>query len=207
LASEDVVKECCYEKKKKKTEWNTQGGPFKTTHRATVTKMVLPQFTKNRKVDFRMHLFKKTRGDKYDFIFGCDFLQGVGIDVINSRRMLAWDNIEVEMLNRNELKENNTEELRQICSEKERVMIIEPTPKIRDAQYKNPNLKEVAEENFELTGLQKKAFPKTLEKNEAAFQGKCGTWIGEPVERDYSRCVCTQYRMPVMAPRKERYKD
>ena len=74
LASEDVVKECCCEKKKKKTEWNTQGGPFKTTHRATVTKMVLPQFTKNRKVDFRMHLFKKTRGDKYDFILGCDFL-------------------------------------------------------------------------------------------------------------------------------------
>ena len=112
LANRAAVKHCCKNKKRDVMGWQTQVGSFETTHSATVTDIVLPQFTKSRKVSFEMYLFEKDSDDLYDFILGCDFQQEVGIDVLSSRRKIAWDNIEIEMLDRKKVKASSVEELK-----------------------------------------------------------------------------------------------
>ena len=97
LASRKAVKYCIENKKDKATNWTTQGGSFKTSAKATVKDIVLPQFTRSRKADFKMHLFEKEKGDTYDFILGYDFQQSIGIDVLNSKQKISWDRIEVDM--------------------------------------------------------------------------------------------------------------
>ena len=97
LASKRAVKYCKRNSQEKTTNWTTQGGSFKTKTKATISDIILPQFTKNRKINFDMHLFKKEEDDTYDFILGCDFRQAIGIDVMNSKGKIACDGIEVEM--------------------------------------------------------------------------------------------------------------
>ena len=63
LANEAIVANCTKNETKNETkndvEWSTQGGAFKTTRTATVQDIKLPQFTRNRSVEHKMHLFKK----------------------------------------------------------------------------------------------------------------------------------------------------
>ena len=100
-------------------------------------------------------------------------MQAIGLDILFSKEMLAWDGIEIDMLSRNALRENlhNIEELR----------TVEPKT-ILDEAYEKPNLEVVASEQTQLTGLKKEHFLKFLWSKEAAFQGKRGNWNGEPAE-------------------------
>ena len=100
-------------------------------------------------------------------------MQAIGLDILFCKSMLAWDGIEIGMLSRYELSRNleNVEELR----------TVEPKV-ILDAQYKKPNLEAVANEQKQLTGLQREIFLKFLISKEATFQGKRGDWNGNPVD-------------------------
>ena len=100
-------------------------------------------------------------------------MKAIGLDILFSKSMLAWDGIEIEMLSRNELSRNleNVEELRTV----EQKVIL-------DAQYEKPNLETVANDQKQLTGLQREMFLKFLVSKEAAFQGKRGDWNGNPVD-------------------------
>ena len=85
-----------------------------------------------------MHLFKKNKNDKYDFIFGRDFLQAIGMDILFSTKTIAWDGIEVEMLSRNELNKNNFDDVEELRTTEPKVIL--------DAQYKKLDLNQVANE-------------------------------------------------------------
>ena len=69
-------------------------------HYVALENVRLPQFTTKRRVNAEFHLFSKAPKDKYDFILGRDFLQHVGLDIINSKQVFAWGGIEVDMLPR-----------------------------------------------------------------------------------------------------------
>ena len=149
LANEAIVSKCSKEKEKKEVEWTTQGGNFNTKRTAMVTDLKLPQFTRNRLVEYKMHLFAKNKNNCYDFIFGRDFLQTIGVDILFSKRMLAWDGIEIDMFSRNELSKNlnNVEELRTVDSKV-----------ILDVDYEKPDLELVAAEQEQLTSTRKDVF-------------------------------------------------
>ena len=59
LANEEIVQECLGNETKQEVEWTTQGGLFNTTRTAIIHDLKLPQFTRNRTVEHKMHLFKK----------------------------------------------------------------------------------------------------------------------------------------------------
>ena len=154
LASRKAVKHCIKDKQDKTTDWTTQGGSFKTSARATVTDIVLPQFTRSRKAEFKMHLFEKRKEDTYDFILGCDFQQSIGIDVLSSKQKIAWDGIEVDMFEKNKkVKINEEETLLHARRNEETIMVVEPAPKIKDAEYVKPDLREVSMSVERLTAL------------------------------------------------------
>ena len=177
LANAKAVRYCKKDEKKKETDWSTQGGAFATKKKATITGVKFPQFTKNRSLEFAMHLFEKKKNDKYDFILGRDLLQTVGIDILNSTGTLRWDDIEIKMMPSRMARDLSTNELEEIFTAKR-----ERNTKILDAEYTKPDLKEIAATQEHLTGLQREAFLKLLEEKEAAFMGVRGTWNGDPVE-------------------------
>ena len=138
------------DKTTRKVEWTTQGGVFLTTHTALVKDIKLPQFTRNRSVQHKMHLFTKNENERYDFIFGRDFLQTIGVDILFSKKMIAWDGIEVEMLSRDDLSKNNFNDVEELRAVEPKVIL--------DAKYEKLDLNQVAEEQTQLTGVQKEEF-------------------------------------------------
>ena len=69
LANEAILSECSKENEKKEVEWTTQGGNFNTKRIAMVTDLKLPQFTRNRSVEYKMHLFTKNKKKSLQFYF------------------------------------------------------------------------------------------------------------------------------------------
>ena len=166
LVNKSIVGECMNNKKTKNVEWTTQGGVFNTTHTAVISELKLPQFTRNRSVQHKMHLFNKNKNDQYDFIFGRDFMQVIGLDILFSKKMIAWDGFEVEMLGRDDLEKNldNVDELHtidEVCAVELKIIL--------DAQYEKPDLKVVADNQIQLTGLQREAFLEFLVSKESAL--------------------------------------
>ena len=80
------------------------------------------------------------------------------------------------------MRNDDKETLLQTSRSKETVMILEPAPRIKDTEYVNPDLREVSSLVDRLSGLQKEAFLTMLLKQEEVFQGRCGTWKGNPVD-------------------------
>lgn len=99
MANSKLVTSCSQTKKTtKSTTWQSKTGTFTTDKSVQLENVQLLQFTTKRRVDAEFHLFKKTPKDKYDFILGRDFLQHIGLDIINSKHVFAWGGIEVDML-------------------------------------------------------------------------------------------------------------
>jgi hypothetical protein len=92
-------------KKFDKTEkWTTKGGTFTTKGKCKVP-MILADFTRSTTVEFDCYVdpTKKSSKYNYDLILGKDFMQELGIDIINSQLMLRWNGIDVPMRNYGEL--------------------------------------------------------------------------------------------------------
>lgn len=101
LADKELISSCSRKKiTTKSTTWQTKTGTFTTEKSVLLENVRLPQFTTKRRVDAEFHLFSKSPKEKYDFILGRDFLQHVGLDILNSKQVFAWGGIEVDMLPR-----------------------------------------------------------------------------------------------------------
>ena len=80
------------------TEWKTQAGVFKTNGLVRIAKLCLPQFTIKRKIDASFHTFTKKPSDSYYAILGREFMQQIGLDIMNSTQSFSWDGINVPMV-------------------------------------------------------------------------------------------------------------
>ena len=188
LANKTIISECCKEKEKKEVEWATQGDNFNTKCTARVTDLKLPQFTRNQSVKHKMYLFIKHTNNCSDFIFGRDFLQTIDIEILFSKRMLAWDRIEIDIFSRNELSKNldNVKELRTVESKV-----------ILDVDYEKPDLELVAAEQEQLTSTQKDIFLKILRSREAAFTYKYN--VLHKIELSH-KIIGVPVEMPLLVP-------
>lgn len=198
LASERVVGPRCDKRENTSpTNWVTKGGKFSTKSEGIVNRVKLPQFTTNRSCDgVSFHLFQPTDEDKYDFILGRDFLQGYGIDILNSSNSFKWDGIEVPMVPRGHW---NKERINQFWKsgevEEEEKKFDElaasrhaeeffATAKILAAKYAPMDTDEVVEQQKHLSIPERLALSKMLRRKIKLFQGLRGNWKGAPIELD-----------------------
>jgi len=86
-------------------QWMTKGGSFTTKAKCRVP-MILPDFTRQTKIEFDCHVdsTQKSARTHYDIILGKDFMQEFGIDILNSSLTLRWDGIEIPMRDFGELR-------------------------------------------------------------------------------------------------------
>ena len=76
-------------------------GDFETDQECEVKGAQLPQFTHKKDFDISLLLFDNDKyNNKYNAVLGRDFLQDIGLDVLNSAKMFKWGNIEVPMVSR-----------------------------------------------------------------------------------------------------------
>ena len=70
-------------------QWLTKGGIFITKAKCLVP-MILPDFTRQARVAFKCHVdpTQKSSNTNYDIILGKDFMQELGIDILNLSLML-----------------------------------------------------------------------------------------------------------------------
>ncbi len=90
-------------------QWMTKGGIFITKAKCKIP-MILPDFTRQTKVEFDCHVdpTQKSNNCNYDIILGKDFMQELGIDILNSSLTLKWDGIEIPMRDFGELRKSAT---------------------------------------------------------------------------------------------------
>ena len=106
--------------------WTTMGGIFTTKAKCRVPMILLPDFTRQTKVEFDCHVdpTQTSANSNYDIILGKDFMQKLGIDILNSSLTLRWDNIEIPMRDFGELRKLRTRIIRFYWT-----WIINPTPR------------------------------------------------------------------------------
>ena len=189
LIDEKIVKDAGYElAPTTESEWKTQGGNFKTRGKVNFTKFVLPQFSNKRKVNAGFHLFSKKTIDTYDAIIGRDIIQGLGLDIISSKRCFTWGDISIPMVPRGHWnpsaiakfyqKENKAEtEENEAGDDVEEVMQAELKP----AVYEAVDVDQLTEEQTHLEPCEKELLKATLSKHIKALQGLRGQWQGKKV--------------------------
>ena len=89
-------------------QWMTKGGIF-TTKAKCLVPMILPDFTRQTRAAFDCHVdpTQKSSITNYDIILGKDFMQELGIDILNSSLTLRWDGIEIPMRDFGELSQTS----------------------------------------------------------------------------------------------------
>ena len=144
--------------------------------------MRLPQFTTKRRVDVEFHLFLKIEKDRYKFIIGCDILQQLGFDIINSKQLFAWDGIEVGMISREHWNTTIVKifwTAQNTVTEDEQVQIQED---IKQTEYEKANLEKLVKSLLHLNTDQQDQLLPVLKKHESAFAGTRGNWNGKKIE-------------------------
>ena len=83
------------------TKWKTMGGIFTTKQRALV-EFKLPEFSNSRTIGAKVHVDDMTNPDnaQYDMIMGTDLLESLGIDLLFSKKLVTWDDLQIPMKNR-----------------------------------------------------------------------------------------------------------
>jgi hypothetical protein len=76
--------------------WDTQAGSFKTNSSVMLENYFLPQFTTQRKITSKFHLFDKPKVDGYDII-SHDILKTMGLQIHYDTESFVWDDIKVKM--------------------------------------------------------------------------------------------------------------
>ena len=208
LINEEIVKDAGYVMAlDTKSEWKTQAGVFKTHRKVKVERFCLPQFSTKRRIKGVFHLFSNGSTDTYDAIFGRDIIQGLGLDIINSKKSFTWDDISVPMVPRGHWnsesladfyrKEKTTEtEARgaQECAEE--VMQAELKP----AKYETVNVDRLTEEQTHLEPSERNLLKATLSRHMKALQGLRGEWQGKKVHLELLPEAKPFYARPYKIP-------
>ena len=149
--------------------------------------MILPDFTRQTKVEFDCHVdpTQKSHSTNYDIILGKDFMQDLGIDILNSSLTLRWDGIEIPMRDFGELRkpvdalgaylldiDKQTDSTKEMQNRVTRIL---------DAKYEKANLEQLCKAQQHLTRIEQHMLYQLLKKHEHLFDGTLGEWRGTGV--------------------------
>jgi hypothetical protein len=162
----------------KKILWDTQAGSFKTNSSAMLENYFLPEFTTQRKVTSKFHLFNKIKEDGYDIIIGRDILKNMGLQIHYETESFVWDDIKVKMVPRKHWDKTSIKTFWQNREVAEKNQLAE----IKPVEYQVADLQKIVEEQTHLLPLERAKLYSTLSEFGPLFQGMQGSYKGAPID-------------------------
>ena len=65
--------------------------------RVSKIQFTLPEFSDNRRVQWKLHVLPETSSLPYDVIMGQDLMRNLAMDVLYSEGVIVWDELRVPM--------------------------------------------------------------------------------------------------------------
>ena len=149
--------------------------------------MILPDFTRQTRIEFDCHVdpTQKSNTTNYDIILGKDFMQELGIDILNSSLTLRWDGIEIPMRDFGELRkpvDALSAYLLDIDKQTDSANDMQNrVTRILDAKYEKANLENLCKSQQHLTPMEQTMLHNLLTTYEHLFDGTLGEWRGTGV--------------------------
>jgi len=187
------------------TTWQTKGGTFRTTKRCEAS-FVLPEFYRNKAIDWEFHVDSTKGPHKYDMIIGRDLMSELGITLNFGDFTMTWDDSTISMKEPESLSDilspvndffwyedlGETEALQEASAR---------LKKILDAKYKPADLDELVRQCEHLDRDQQQQLLTLLYKYEALFDGTLGTWRNEPYDIELREGVKPYHSRPFPIPK------
>lgn len=183
-----------------KHTYHTAAGTFQTTKVSRLRSHRILELNSRRML--RNLKVQVTDGDlgAYDFIFGRDYLNRYGIDLIFSEKVIQWDGVRMNMkipedLNQ-DFKRLNDELQAEIdepcdpCSvieEAEQALGESYAQQILDSKYEKQDLLQVSRDQKHLTREQQESLHVLFQQYEDLFQGTLGEWPDEEVSIELNK--------------------
>lgn len=164
-----------------------------------VEDIVLPEFSTSMHITTNFELFvAKTEAKHFDLILGQDFNTQVGIDVINSRRMMTWLGNEVplralDFQNQQQINSLFIDAFSPQDNDFETSCML---ANIKPAEYKKANVEEVAQAQKHLTPKQRNELQELLKQFPKLFSGELGKYPHRKIHLDIDPAAKPVRRRP-----------
>ena len=190
--------------------YKTAAGKFSTTHQAKIRAHRILELNSRRVL--KGLKIRITEGDlgRYDFIFGRDYMNKYGIDLLFSEGVIQWDGMRMKMkqldnLNKEEgdgiswledqyechyaqqVENEYMEKYEQIQSKLFNKDSELYASEIKDSKYEKQDLLRVAKDQKHLTEDQRDQLYAVLAKYQELFEGTLGTWPDEEVSVELTK--------------------
>ena len=180
-ASESVILEkytlkLRVKKAKTSTTWVTPGGGTLRTDKTVKGMFTLPELHDNKLIEWDWHVTKDLGA--YDAIIGRDMMEFLGIDIRFSNQTVEWDNAEMPFKDGDATvaEAYHVDEPEVVTNASDRLK------KILDAKYEAADLRQICDEQEELTDEEKDQLFLLLDKYDTLFDGTLGKWTGTEVD-------------------------
>jgi hypothetical protein len=188
-----------------KTTWETKGGTFHTTKRCK-TSFVLPEFFRNRAIDWDLHVDSTSGPHRYDMILGRDVMSELGLNLNFGEMTMTWDDSTISMKEQESLSDilnpvndfywyedlGETEALQEASTRLKNIL---------DAKYKPADLDEVVRTCEHLDRDEQCLLHALLTKYEHLFDGTLGTWNNEPYDIELKEGATPYHARPFPIPK------
>ena len=162
--------------------YRTAAGTFMTTQSTRIRAHKLLELNSQRILQRTKVQVAEGELGVYDFIFGRDYMNRYGIDLLFSEGVIQWDGMQMPM------KETAVQEKPQRQEQEEEGETSEEdewskhfAQHILDAKYEKQDLLRVAKDQIHLKPEQRMELHSLLEKYQSLFQGDLGEWPNEEV--------------------------
>ena len=93
------------------TKWKTMGGIF-TTKRKAIIEFKLPEFSNSRTIQTTAHVDDTTqpKSAQHNMIVGTDLLEKLGTDLMFSKKLVIWDDLQIPMKDRGTISDRDLNE-------------------------------------------------------------------------------------------------
>ena len=188
-------------------KWNTKGGDFVTNKKCKIN-LTLPAFHPKRMIDWECYVDESEQQSRYDLILGKDFLVEIGIDIINSKKVMEWDGAIVPLTDVDNLSRDKIDNF-----EKEIYFINDPETteaeriqKIVELKYAPVDLKEIVK-GIETINLEEKGKLLALfNKYKHLFDGTLRSWNTSPVDLQLKENAKPMFQKPYPVPKSQERK-
>ena len=177
-------------KRRKTTEWTTNGGNFYTNFELPLS-FSFPEFAPSKNVEWIVQLDENTNTHNYDMIIGRDLQAELKMDILWSKQCIRWDDITIPLrknLNNDILrawKIKNCQWIHDTLRQQEEgevvMAAVERTAKILDAKYEKADVSTYVDEQQHLNNSEKTKLKKLLLDFESLFDGTLGVFNTNPV--------------------------
>ena len=143
-------------------------GEGNVTQEVTLVGFMFPELSRSKRISGSCNALVQEAASNYDIILGMDFLAPVGIDAINSKQTIVWDD------------SSQPYHSRDAYSSKQELLLntIEclATTEILEAKYEKVDTDEVAEQQTHLTRAQRRNLAAIFRKYTRLFDGTLGVY-------------------------------